>query len=195
MKNKKLLWPIIFFLVGCVMSAIGWFVYPTVYQALIHTTRSLKYVGHYVRDFGWYLAFSLRLLGAAVAIVSFLGFVFHEKLQGICSIKTSLVAVGISGFTASGMFAALRIADLMLSNAFDPQYSYPLKEPAAFAGGLISGLGVIVLWWLYVKFRGKSKSKTGTFFDVVTAFLFIPGFFCAAIVVWYYLGAVYGAQY
>ncbi len=190
MKNKKLLWPIIFFVIGCIILAVGLFVDPTLYKSLIHTDKNLKYVGGYINDFAQYTAYTLRALGAAAAISSFLGFVFHKQLVDICSAKTSIVAVCISGFVSSGIYSALG----MYIYAFTGSSTYPIRSKSSAIGGLISALGVFILWWLYSWLRSKQKSKKGTLFDVTVAFIFTPGFFCLAVAVWYYLNAMFSGR-
>lgn len=187
MKNKKLLWPIIFFVIGCITLAVGWLVDPTLYETLI--LRNEKYWG-YIYSFDWYTAYTLRALGAATTISSFLGFVFHKQLADICSFKTSIAAIGISGFIGSGLVSVLE----MLSSTPSMYYTYPIKSKAAGIGGLISALGVFILWWLYSWLRSKQKSKKGTLFDVTVAFIFTPGFFCLAVAVWYYLNAMFSGR-
>ncbi len=190
MKDKKLLWPIIFFAVGCIMLAVGLLVDPIVYESLINTTKSFRDLPYHMNKFAWRIAYMLRFLGVAVAVSSFWGFIFRKKLDGICSIKTSLVAVGISGFVGSGLMSALA----MLNSTSSTYLKYPVQGPAAFSGGCISLLGVIILLWLYGFLRSKNKSIKGTLFDVVTAFLFIPGFFCFAHAVWEYLFCMFSGR-
>ena len=194
MKDKKLLLPLIFLAVGCVMLAVGLLVDPIVYKSLINTTKSFLDLPYHKNEFAWCIAYMLRLLGAAAAVNSFFGLFLQKRLEGICLVKTSLVAVGISGFVGSGLLSAMAMVGAMLGSALENRNMYPVQAPAAFLGGFISLLGVISLGWLYYFLRSKNKSKKGTLFDAVTAFLFVPGFFCFADAVWQYLICMFSGR-
>ena len=123
------------------------------------------------------LPYTLVLLGAAVMISAVFCLLFSKTVQGHCTLKTSLVSLGLSATGAAGLYCVLIwIACVAFGGATK---RYPVRYPLSIALGMVCLCVFILLGLLYCKVREGKWSIRGVAIDVLTSILYLPAFFFA----------------
>ena len=123
------------------------------------------------------LPYTLVLLGAAVMISAVFCLLFSKTVQGHCSLKTSLVSLGLSATGAAGLCCVL-IWFACVAFGGAPKH-YPVRYPLSIALGMVCLCVFILLGLLYYKAREGKWSMRGVAIDVMTSILYLPAFFFA----------------
>lgn len=112
--------------------------------------------------------------GAGLVVSSAFCFVFHNTVLANCTVKTSLIALVLSGVGASGLGCALVWLSIV---SFGQTSKYPIEYPVSILLGTVCFLIFIVLIALYLKIRKANRSVKGFIIDVMTSLIFLPAFF------------------
>ena len=122
------------------------------------------------------LPYTLVLLGAAMMISAVFCLLFSRTVQGHCTVKTSLVALGLSATGAAGLCCVLIC---IAATAFGEASRHPVRYPLSIALGMVCLCVFILLGLLYCKAREGKWSMRGVAMDVMTSILYLPAFFFA----------------
>lgn len=122
------------------------------------------------------LPFVLILFGITLVVSSVFCLLFSKTVRKNCGIKTSAIALTLSGVGAAGLGCALNCFAIF---AFSNPTKYPIELPCTVLLGMICLAVFVVLIAQYFKVRQTSWSAKGFVIDVLTGILFLPAFFFA----------------
>jgi len=114
------------------------------------------------------LLFALALMGISLVLSSLFCLFFSKTLKKHCSVKSSALALGLSGVGAFTWFTIV---------AFNERTKHPLSYPVSVLLGILSFFAFAVLTFLYFKERKTNWSIIGFFVDALTAIVYLPTFF------------------
>lgn len=113
------------------------------------------------------------LLGAALALTGLFSLIFNKSVSKNCAPKTSLIALALSVFGATGLNCFFFC---FVCAAFGEKAAYPRAYPASAAGMIISLVAFLALIFWYVVERRKKISVFGVVCDVALSIVYLPFF-------------------
>ncbi len=114
------------------------------------------------------------LFGSALIISALFCLIFSKTVKNNCSIKTTVLSLGLSAVGAAGLVCAFLWFTIV---SFGEMSKHPIEYPVSVLLGIISFLGFIVLIALYLKIRKTNWSIKGFIIDVLTSIIYLPTFF------------------
>ena len=123
---------------------------------------------------GW--PFVTILFGSALIISALFCLIFSKTVKNNCSVKTTVLSLGLSAVGAAGLVCAFLWFTIV---SFGEMSKHPIEYPVSVLLGIISFLGFIVLIALYLKIRKTNWSIKGFIIDVLTSIIYLPTFFFA----------------
>lgn len=121
---------------------------------------------------GWPLC--LLLFGVCFIVSALLGLLFVKTIKTNCSIKTSIVSLGLS---AVGSLAIVCVFVWYTIVAFHEVSKHPFAYPLSVSLGILCLIACIALIAMYCKFRRGCWSIKGFVMDAFTCVLYLPAFF------------------
>ena len=121
---------------------------------------------------GW--PFVTILFGSALIVSALFCLIFSKTVKNNCSIKTTVLSLGLSAVGAAGLVCAFLWFTII---SFGEMSKHPIEYPVSVLLGIISFLGFIVLIALYLKIRKTNWSIKGFIIDVLTSIIYLPTFF------------------
>ena len=121
---------------------------------------------------GW--PFVTILFGSALIVSALFCLIFSKTVKNNCSIKTTVLSLGLSAVGAAGLVCAFLWLTIV---SFGEMSKHPIEYPVSVLLGIISFLGFIVLIALYLKIRKTNWSIKGFIIDVLTSIIYLPTFF------------------
>ena len=121
---------------------------------------------------GW--PFVTILFGSALIVSALFCLIFSKTVKNNCSIKTTVLSLGLSAVGAAGLVCAFLWFSIV---SFGEMSKHPIEYPVSVLLGIISFLGFIVLIALYLKIRKTNWSIKGFIIDVLTSIIYLPTFF------------------
>lgn len=122
------------------------------------------------------LPFIAILFGVTVVITALFCLIFPNTVKNNCSIKTTVLSMGISVVGALGLVCAFVWFSIV---TFGKMSKFPIEYPASVLLGVLCFFAFIVLIVLYFKLRKTNLSIWGIIIDVVTSIVYLPVFFFA----------------
>jgi len=123
---------------------------------------------------GW--PFVTILFGSALIVSALFCLIFSKTVKNNCSIKTTVLSLGLSAVGALGLVCAFLWLSIV---SFGEMSKHPIEYPVSVLLGIISFFGFIVLIALYLKTRKTNWSIKGFIIDVLTSIIYLPTFFFA----------------
>lgn len=129
-----------------------------------------------------YLTFNLMrgeglcaiILGITLIVSSLFCLVFSKTVKNNCSIKTSVLSLGLSAVGAAGLVSFFLWFAIV---AFGEMSKYPIEYPLSIILGILCFIVFIALIAIYIKVRKTSWSIKGFIIDVLTSIVCLPAFF------------------
>lgn len=116
----------------------------------------------------------LVLLGLTLMISAVFCLLFSKTVRGHCTVKTSLISLGLSATGALGLICVLVWFSIV---AFDEVSKHPIEYPLSIAAGLLCLCAFITLILQYFNMRKEKWSGKGLLIDVLTSIIYLPVFF------------------
>lgn len=119
----------------------------------------------------------LFLVGFDCVLISLFSLLFSNTVKKHCSVKSTLLALGLSAAGGIGIYCFLIWFSIVSFNAMK---QHPFSYPTSLAFGLISLTVFFLLAMWYTSARKSKKSAFGILLDTLTSILCLPTFICAA---------------
>ena len=123
---------------------------------------------------GW--TFVIILFGITLIISALFCLIFSKTVKNNCSIKTTVLSLGLSAVGALGLVCVFLWLSIV---SFGEMSKHPIEYPVSVLLGIISFFGFIVLIAIYLKTRKTNWSIKGFIIDVLTSIIYLPTFFFA----------------
>ena len=120
---------------------------------------------------GWPVNFGL--LGLNLIVSAAFCLLFSKTVIACCSRKTTLIALGLSGFGALGIMCVFSWYTIVV---FHEMSKHPIEYPASILLGLACLAAFIFLVIYYFKTRKRNWSTKGFLIDIFTGILYFPVF-------------------
>lgn len=182
MKLKKfslltLLAGILLLIIGIIVPIVAVYIYTSQNGAIGiiggADTPTYEFVVFHIMN-GW--PFIAILFGITLIVSSLFCLVFSKTVKNNCSIKTSVLSVGLSAVGAAGLVCAFL---WFLIVSFGEMSKHPIEYPVSILLGIVCFFAFVVLIALYFEARKINWSIKGFCIDILTSVIFLPTFFFA----------------
>ena len=120
------------------------------------------------------LPLCLMTFGIALIFSALFCLIFTKTLKANCSIKTTIISLGLSCVGAMGLVCVFTWFVIV---AFNETARYPIAYPVSIILGFVSFIAFLLLAALYLKERRKNWAVKGLIIDVLTSVIYLPSFF------------------
>lgn len=162
--------------VGVLSAALG-FVLPFIYMNRGTSSDMIGGADTATYEFFFWRYGSLPiifvLLGASLTLAGLFSLIFSKGVSKNCSVKTTLIALSLSIFGATGLNCFFFC---YVCAVFNEKSAYPRAYPTSCAGMLLSLFAFVALIVWYCAQRQKKFSIFGALTDVATSIIFLPFF-------------------
>lgn len=122
------------------------------------------------------LPFCLMMLGASLSISALFCLIFPRIVVENCTLKTSLISLGLSSVSALGLVCFFTWYSIV---AFHEMSKHPISYPVSMILGAVCFIVFVALAVLYFKSRKICWSVKGFVIDVLFGILYSAAFFFA----------------
>ena len=122
----------------------------------------------------------LILFGVSIIICSIFCLIFIKSISNECSVKTSIVSIGISAVISLEIYCILAYISCFFLTSPD---RHPIRYPASIIVAGICLIAYVLLLWLYFRHRKSNMSASGVIIDIAfTAMYIVPMFLAYAFI-------------